>query len=175
MSVLSSPVSEASPIDLDRAQAEALLYHEAECLDQQRWDEWLALYAEDAVFWVPSWRDFSQPTNDPGAELSLIYYSERARLEERIWRLRSCQSPASMPLSRTLHTISNVRVDAQEQDVVHANAVVHAFNPRRRETTVQFGTYRLRLIHKEGRLGIAEKKIILLNDYLPSSIDVYTI
>lgn len=176
MSVSLSPrPSDASLIELDQARAEALLYREAECLDQHRWDEWLALYAEDAVFWVPSWIDFSRSTSNPDTELSLIYYSARARIEERVWRLQSGQSPASVPLSRTLHSISNVRLAANEPGIVHANAVVHAFNPRRRETTVQFGTYRLRLVCNEGRLLIAEKKIILLNDYLPSSIDIYTV
>jgi hypothetical protein len=26
-------------------------------LDAQRWDDWLALYTEDAVFWLPAWTD----------------------------------------------------------------------------------------------------------------------
>lgn len=28
---------------------------EAACLDEQRWDDWLDHYTEDAVLWAPAW------------------------------------------------------------------------------------------------------------------------
>ena len=31
-----------------------LLHREAWCLDNKRWEEWLALYADDAIFWAPA-------------------------------------------------------------------------------------------------------------------------
>ena len=31
-----------------------ILFREARLLDAQRWDEWLEMYCEDAVFWVPA-------------------------------------------------------------------------------------------------------------------------
>jgi 3-phenylpropionate/cinnamic acid dioxygenase small subunit len=162
-------------VAFDLAEAEALLIQEAACLDERRWDDWLALFSADARFWVPAWKDYSSTTNDPETELSLIYYTERARLEERIWRLTSGQSLASVPLARTLHSITNVRLDPAAPDVVHANMVVHAYNPRQRVTVVNLGRYRVRLARHDGDLRIVEKYIVLLNDYLPSSIDIYTI
>jgi len=159
----------------DLAEAEALLIQEAACLDERRWEDWLALFSVDALFWVPSWKDYSSVTSDPETELSLIYYTERARLEERVWRLTSGQSLASVPLGRTLHSITNVRLDLAAPDVVHANMVAHVYNPRQRVTVVNFGRYRVRLARQDGDLRIAEKYIVLLNDYFPSSIDIYTI
>jgi len=38
-------------------EAAALLYREALSLDRGEWDDWLALFTEDAVFWMPAWRD----------------------------------------------------------------------------------------------------------------------
>ena len=31
----------------------AFVYHEAMLLDTQRYDEWLSLYAEDGLYWMP--------------------------------------------------------------------------------------------------------------------------
>ncbi len=33
------------------------LYQEARLLDDKDWDAWLACYAPDAEFWMPSWDD----------------------------------------------------------------------------------------------------------------------
>ena len=42
--------------EISRAEAENLLYREAALLDEGSWDDWLALFTEDAVFWMPAWR-----------------------------------------------------------------------------------------------------------------------
>ncbi|MGK2942101.1 MAG: aromatic-ring-hydroxylating dioxygenase subunit beta, partial [Immundisolibacter sp.] len=55
-------------------QARRLLFDEAACLDQRRWDDWLALYTPDCEFWVPAWKSEDTPTGDPGGEVSLVYY-----------------------------------------------------------------------------------------------------
>ena len=34
-----------------------LLYHEAALLDERRFDEWLALFTDDALYWVPQGED----------------------------------------------------------------------------------------------------------------------
>jgi len=33
-----------------------LVHREARLLDEQRWDDWLALYAEDCEYWMPAWK-----------------------------------------------------------------------------------------------------------------------
>jgi benzoate/toluate 1,2-dioxygenase beta subunit len=39
---------------LDLAQCEAFLIHEARLLDEAQFDQWLALFTPDARYWVPS-------------------------------------------------------------------------------------------------------------------------
>ena len=36
------------------------LYREARFLDDKEWDNWLALYAPNVEFWMPSWDDDDQ-------------------------------------------------------------------------------------------------------------------
>jgi 3-phenylpropionate/cinnamic acid dioxygenase small subunit len=89
-------------------ETSGLLLHEAHCLDSRKWDEWLELYTEDAVFWVPAWKDEEHQTDNPDREVSMMYYGQRARLAERVWRARSGQSIASAPLPRTMHSVTNI-------------------------------------------------------------------
>ena len=86
-----------------RAEAEDVLFREAYYLDGRKWDDWLELFTEDCEYWVPSWKDEHQVTEDPKREISLIYYGGRFGLEDRVWRIRSGQSIASTPLPRTTH------------------------------------------------------------------------
>lgn len=158
-----------------------LLYREAACLDQQRWDEWLALFLPDCEYWVPAWKSAHEPTADPRREVSLIYYASRAGLEDRVWRVRSGRSVASRPLPRTQHAVSNVRVDvAGNGDPtegpawrVEANWTVHAYLLKSREVQVLFGRSEYRVVEREGQLQIARRKAILLNDLMPAMLDFY--
>lgn len=53
----------------DLRELEQFLYREARLLDEQRWDEWEALWTPDGEYWVPSRPD--QP--DPVRHVSLVY------------------------------------------------------------------------------------------------------
>ena len=52
------------------AEAADLLYREGHFLDARRWDDWLALYCEDAVFWVPAWKGAHELVDSPDTEVS---------------------------------------------------------------------------------------------------------
>lgn len=157
--------------------AAALLCREAALLDEGEWDEWLGLYTEDAQFWMPAWRDEETPTADPRTELSLIYYSGRAGLADRIFRVRSGQSVASSPRPRCVHCISNVRLfeATNEAAEVASNFVVHLHDVRAGRSHAFFGRYRHMLRYEDGRWRIAAKKILLLNDTIPTVVDFYSV
>ena len=67
--------------ELKRDVAE-LIQWEATLLDRRRWDDWIDLFTEDAVYWVPSWADEEKTTSDPETQLNLIYLRDRGGLEE---------------------------------------------------------------------------------------------
>ena len=152
-----------------------VLYREAAYLDERRWSEWLALYADDAEFWLPAWDEDGRPTDDPQAQLSLIYYHNKAGLEDRVWRIQSGLSPASSPLIRTCHLITNIRlVDVvQDQLYVSSNWQVHIYQPDKQQSFSYFGFYEHLLRPYGNELQIAKKKILLLNDVVESVLDIY--
>lgn len=154
-----------------------LLYREAHALDGRKWDDWLALYFADCEYWAPAWKGEHELTNDPDAELSLIYCDKRAALEERVARVRSGRAVSSNPLPRTQHAITNLMVEPAEGQSIRllSNWTVHQFKTKPRETEVLFGRYEHELEEREGRWGIRRKKIVILNDYLPATLDFYNI
>ncbi len=157
---------------LTQADAERVIYSEALFLDQQRWEDWLELYTEDAIYWVPAWKNESELTSSPDSEISLIYYEGRSSLLDRIWRLNSGLSVASMPLRRTSHLVTNVLVEP-ESDAATAAFAVHNFDPKRRSQHVFFGRYEYKLRCDERTWRIAKKATILANDHIPTVADFY--
>jgi benzoate/toluate 1,2-dioxygenase beta subunit len=164
-----------SPIG--RAEADELLSREAMLLDTGDWDGWLELYVEDAVFWMPAWRDEANPTEDPDSELSLIYYQGRQNLADRVWRARSGLSVASAPRPRVVHSVTNVLVLAADEAEASLSAsfAVHLYDLRAERTHVFFGRYEHRLRREAEAWCIAAKKILLLNDVIPTVVDFYSI
>lgn len=162
---------------LTRAEAEELLYREALLLDTQQFAAWLALFSEDVEFWMPAWRDEISTTSDPDRELSLIYYRGRRNLEDRVMRLTSGLSIASTPLPRVVHQISNVLLleSGPGRAQVNAAFVCHRFDPRMGRTDHFFGRYDYQLIQEPGGWKIARKKITLLNDIIPTVVDINAI
>jgi len=162
---------------LTRAEAEDLLFREALLIDTQRFAEWLELFTPDVEFWMPAWRDETTTTQDPDRELSLIYYKGRRNLEDRVMRLTSGLSTASSPLPRVVHQVTNVMVlDAGEAAAaVSAAFTCHRFDVRMNRTDCFFGRYHYQLVRHDGTWRIARKKIVLLNDTIPTVVDINSI
>lgn len=151
--------------------------YEAECLDHQRWDEWLSLMDDNIQYWVPAWHSESELTNDPRRELSLMYYDSRQGLEDRVFRIRSGRSVASNPMPRTCHFVTNVRAQMQADGSCHAVANWQTLSWRNKKTSTYYGFYDYVLTAAEGVLGwrIQRKKITVLNSLIENVLDVYLI
>jgi 3-phenylpropionate/cinnamic acid dioxygenase small subunit len=151
----------------------ALVLDEARLIDQKRWAEWLALYTEDAVFWMPSWKDEAHTTDDPEFQLNLIYLPNRQGLEDRIYRIETGDSFASVPLDRTTHVVSGALVPGQTAAGIEAwtSWIVHTYGYR--GTTTRSGSYEYLLRETPDGLRIARKKIVMIDDRLEGAVDVY--
>lgn len=157
-----------------RIRVQDLIYSELRFLDDQDWDKWLSLFDEGVEFWVPAWDSEHEMTVDPQNEVSLMYYNGRSGLEDRVFRIRTGQSSASTPLPRTCHIVSNIQVaEAPEGYGVTANWVSHAF--RNAETVTFYGTYHYRLVEDGESFRILAKKIVVMNDLIPTVLDIYNI
>lgn len=153
-----------------------LLTREAVYLDERRWDEWLALFAPDCEFWIPTWTAEGTLTTSPQTELSLMYYAARGGLEDRIVRIRSGRSPAALPLPRTTHMIGNIlplEEPRPDRIKLRSSWSCHAFFPLMDATHTFFGRAEYELALRGEGWVIAKKKTILENDRIPFPIDIY--
>ena len=154
-------------------EVEQFIYREAAMVDQARWQEWLEMYTEDMTYWAPSWVNENELTSDPEAEVSIIYMNNRRELEHRIWRFTSGESPASYPLPRTNHIVSNVAITdvTGYQITVSSNWMSQTY--RDKEQLIYGGFYEHTLVRKDGEFKISYKKVVLLNDVVVGFVDVY--
>lgn len=158
---------------LERSVAR-FVHREAWLLDQKQWADWLDMYDRDAVYWVPAWANEHQLTNDPGNELSLIYIDGRSGLEDRVFRLETDDSMASVPADRTVHLIGGVIVQPRVGNTVEATAswLTHSYGVRGPRLLGGSYDYTLR-IADDDRLAIARKRIVMINDGIEGPVDIY--
>ncbi len=154
-----------------------LLLEEADAIDQRRWDDWLELYEEDAVYYAPAWEGDDDLTSDPHREISLIYCGNRQRLADRVWRIRSNLSSSLTRMPRTCHLVTNIRVATSHPDgvAVTANFHTNTFKHEEKESTAFFGRYQYQLKRQGEKLTIQQKKIIVYNDIIPRQMDIFNI
>jgi 3-phenylpropionate/cinnamic acid dioxygenase small subunit len=97
-----------------KQEIEDFLYHEAELLDERRYDEWLDLFTEDARYWMPIRRNVHR--GDPAREFTregadVNWFDEgKETLTRRVRQIQTGIHWAEEPPSRICHMISNVQV-----------------------------------------------------------------
>lgn len=167
-------------MNLTHEQIAAFLYREARLLDDRDFDAWLQCYSPKAEFWMPAWDDDDSLVENPQTEISLIYYPNREGLEDRVFRIKTERSSASLPEPRTSHNLSNIEVLSQAGDRIELRFNWHTLSHRYKTTDSYFGTSFYTL--DTGNLDtsgdapvIARKKVVLKNDYIHQVIDVYHI
>ena len=137
---------------------EQFLYHEAHLLDTQRFEEWLALFTEDATYWVP----LEQGQSDP-LETSSIIHDDRTLLELRVKQLRHPRAHARKPIARTVHQVGNVRLVSESDGSLRvvSSLVLVEFRAERQRVWGGLVEHRLRRTGETYR--IAHKRIDLVS------------
>jgi benzoate/toluate 1,2-dioxygenase subunit beta len=166
----------AAAVQLSPEDVRQFLYREARFLDDKEWENWLALYAPNVEFWMPSWDDDDQLVTDPQTEISLIWYGNKGGLEDRVFRIGTERSSAtSLPEPRTSHNISNVEILDQEGGVCRLRFNWVTFSYRYKTVDTYFGTSFYTLDTTGPQPLITRKKVVLKNDYIHHVVDIYHI
>jgi len=154
-------------------RVEQFLYRNAEACDAQDWDTYLSMFSDDSEFHLPQWDSEHEYTRDPKRAMSLIYNPNRGGLEDRVFRIRTGKSASTVPMPRTLHLLSNVRIAPLADDELEVQVNWHTLCYRLQTAEQFFGraTYRLRPDGESWK--IARKHVLLLNDTINSVLDFY--
>jgi biphenyl 2,3-dioxygenase beta subunit len=129
---------EATSADVLRAvvrqyQVERFYYDEAALLDAHRYEEWLALFSDDAHYFMPirrtrMQRELDKEFTQPG-EMA-FFDDSKMLLAGRIAKLRTGRSWAEDPPSRTRHLITNIRVISDDGQQLEIESNFHVYRTR---------------------------------------------
>ncbi|MEJ8572592.1 aromatic-ring-hydroxylating dioxygenase subunit beta [Microbaculum marinum] len=161
---------EAEPLPQDNAsllhRIEQFLFMEARLQDTHAYDEWEALWTDDATYWVPA----NGHDIDPETQMSIIY-DNRSRIGVRIGQLKTGRRHTQTPPSNLARIISNVELVERSGDevAVRANAFIYEDNLRGETMWAARNEYRLRFV--DGEIKMVRKKVGLVNNHKP----IYTL
>jgi 3-phenylpropionate/cinnamic acid dioxygenase small subunit len=142
-----------------RDEFRRLIEREARLLDQLRYDDWLAMYTPECVYWVPS----TPNAGDPRREIAIMF-DDRRRLEDRVYRLRTGFAWSQAPASRTVRLITNVEAFATASDdarMLRSNFLISEFWGD--ETRLLAGWAGHRVISSEDGWKIQAKQVNLID------------
>ena len=158
MSMLAdAPLKNAVPTDQELID---FVVREARLIDQQRFDEWLDMYADDAFYWMPlEWNQ-----TDPRLTCSLMY-EHKLLLSIRVERLKGARTFSQKPKSRCHHVLQTPQVDSRD---AAANSYVtwtpmHYVETRLEEQTLYAAWATHHLTVEKGKLRIKLKRVDLVN------------
>ena len=143
----------------DQERIKQLLYHEARLMDEHRYTEWLALWDEKGIYWVPS----GGAGRDPAKEVSIIY-DNRAKLNDRIARFESGDVLAQEPRKPMRRLISNIEVESTGDAELTVLSNFILIIAELHEQAVWAGQSIHKLQERGEGFAILFKKVILVNN-----------
>jgi 3-phenylpropionate/cinnamic acid dioxygenase small subunit len=155
--VTEAPLKNAVPTDQELID---FVVREARLIDQQRFDEWLDMYADGAFYWMPlEWNQ-----TDPRLTCSLMY-EDKLLLSIRVERLKGARTFSQKPKSRCHHVLQTPQVDSRDAS---ANSYVtwtamHYVETRLEEQTLYAAWATHHLSVENGKLRIKLKRVDLIN------------
>ena len=162
-----------------KAEIEEFLYREAELLDDRRYEEWLALLAEDVRYWMPirrnvkvddlASRELTRETRD------INWFDEgKDTLTRRVRQILTGIHWAEEPVSRISHIVSNIRLaevrpssDRPAEVVVNCRFLIYR-NRVETETDILVGKREDVLRRADSGWLLARRKILLDQNVLLS-------
>jgi 3-phenylpropionate/cinnamic acid dioxygenase small subunit len=154
-----SPPADFGSLRLARLEAvRQFLFQEAHLLDTHQFEDWLALFTDDATYWVPLEAAQTDPLNT-----SSIIHDDRTLLELRIRQIAHPRAHARRPLARTVHQVGNVQMLSEGAHELQIASTLALFEYRLevQRTWAALVEHRLRWIN--GQLRIAAKRVNLIN------------
>jgi 3-phenylpropionate/cinnamic acid dioxygenase small subunit len=154
-----------------RSDIEDLYYTEAELLDERRFPEWLELFADDLVYFMPIQRNvkFGEEARQRtriGVDISWVD-EDKWTLSKRVEQLMTGLHWAEEPASRVTHLVTNVQVKEVRPSVDAPESVVAAsrfliYQNRVERETALFAGKRLDVLRRTGgEWKIARREITL--------------
>lgn len=164
--------------DIARA-LEQTIYREARLLDQEHYEEWLAMLADDIHYFMPSieTRYRSDQTDQVNNLTRMAYYNDGIEdLKKRLRRLSTGTAWSEDPPTRYCHLITNIEVEETgkpDEYRVYSNFCAYR-NRNERDQDTLYGHRQDIWRGTPGKFRLAKRTIILkMNVLLSKNLNVY--
>ncbi len=151
-----------------REEVEDLLYRQAALLDARRWQEWIDLFTDDGIYWMPV-----QPSQNDWLSEPSIFAEDKLMMEIRMGRLNHPNAWSQAALWGTNHLVSNLVIESVAApeatgggDGLQSLTVYSRFQmmEMRRDEVRHFGgTYRHQLVRTADGLRIRLQRVDMMN------------
>jgi len=147
-------------VNIER-ELQDFIVHEAHLIDTRQLDDWLALFAEHARYWIP----LHGAAQTEGDAVNSLADEDRLLLALRIERLKNPRAHSQRPPSRCQHVLQTPQLLRSDEaagrfELLTPFLYVEAQGERQQMLA---GTARHRLLRRDGRLQIEQKRVDLLN------------
>lgn len=143
-------------------EIEQLLYRQSELLDNKLWQDYIDLFAEGGVYWMPVAPEQTEWEGSPS-----IFAEDKYMMEVRMGRVTHPTAWSQAPMWGTSHVIGNVVIEAEARGEWVVRSRFHMMELRR-DTVRHFGgTYRHTLVRERGQLRIKLQRVDMVNAQAP--------
>ncbi|HZQ73276.1 MAG TPA: aromatic-ring-hydroxylating dioxygenase subunit beta [Burkholderiales bacterium] len=118
-------------------EVEQLLYRQAELLDSKEWKEWIGLFTEDGIYWMPPDASYKTWDGQPA-----IFAEDKNLMNVRMGRVLHPDAWSQRPLWGTNHVVSNIVIQKDDRKGnVEVRSRFHMMELRRDDVRHFAGAY----------------------------------
>lgn len=139
-------------------EVEVLLAQQATMLDARRWSEWMDLFTEDGVYWMPA-----APEQTDWASQPSIFAEDRLLMEIRANRLLHPNAWSQAAQWATHHLLGTTLVEQMQGDSLSTYTTFQMMEVRRDRVRHFGGSYRHHLVKQQGQWKIRLQRVDMFN------------
>ena len=151
----------ASSGDLQR-RVEQFLFAQSELLDHKHWQDYIDLFADDGVYWMPVTTDQTEWEGSPS-----IFAEDKPMMRVRMGRVTHPNAWSQAPMWATNHVIGNVVIESEGTKEIVVRSRFHMMELRRDNVRHFGGTYRHTLVKAGKSFRIKLQRVDMFNSQAP--------
>lgn len=145
-----------------RQAVEQFLYHQSELLDQQQWQAYIDLFADEGIYWMPILPEQKDWESEPS-----IFAEDKDLMRVRMGRVTHPNAWSQAPMWATNHLVGNIVIESETAKEVTVRSRFHMMELRRDSVRHFGGTYRHRLAKRADGFRILMQRVDLFNGQAP--------
>jgi benzoate/toluate 1,2-dioxygenase subunit beta len=134
-SAIKSPGTGVTGGDIQH-EVEQFLYRQAELLDSKRWQDYIDLFSDDGIYWMPA-----DPGHTTWDGVPSIFAEDKNLMTVRMNRVLHPDAWSQRPLWGTNHLVSNVIIEKNQAGSIVTRSRFHMMELRRDNVRHFAGSY----------------------------------